>query len=83
MIEKQKVDLIILLGEATKKIEDHFITMDVSILKAESMQDAVFRAFKSSEKGSTILLSPACASFDMFNDYQERGRLFKECVFNL
>ena len=80
---KQKVDLIIIIGDATEKIEKHFKKLTKSIIKAESMQDAVLQSFRFSKSGHTILLSPACSSFDMFENYQERGRIFKECVFNL
>ena len=79
----QKVDVILALGDASKKIESHFKKIVPSILKLNSMQDAVLQANKLSIPGHTILLSPACSSFDMFHDYQERGRIFKECVFNL
>ena len=80
---KQKVDAIVVIGEASKKIENHFKKIVPYIAPAKSMQDAVFQANQLSSPGHTILLSPACSSFDMFQDYQERGRIFKECVFNL
>jgi len=46
----------------------------------ESLEDAVNTAFKKAEKGDVILLSPGCASFDMFKNYQERGEIFKSIV---
>ena len=80
---KQKVDSILVIGEASKKIENHFKKIVPYIAQVKSMQDAVLQANQISSPGHTILLSPACSSFDMFQDYQERGRIFKECVFNL
>jgi UDP-N-acetylmuramoylalanine--D-glutamate ligase len=47
------------------------------------MQDAVTMAQRLSEKGDTVLLSPACASFDLFENYEDRGRQFKNAVQNL
>ena len=47
------------------------------------MSEAVKMAYRLSEKGDTVLLSPACASFDLFENYEDRGRQFKEAVRNL
>ena len=80
---KEKVEIIFTIGDCAKKIENHFKKIAPNIINVGSMQDAVFQSHKLSSPGHTILLSPACASFDMFQDYQERGRVFKECVFNL
>ena len=80
---KQKVELIVVIGDSTEKIENHFKKIGPPIVKVQSMQDAVCHSFQASKAGSAILLSPACSSFDMFQDYQERGRIFKECIFNL
>ena len=52
----------------------------VKITKAYSMEDAVDKARKLAVSGGNVLLSPACASFDMFEDYEARGRIFKEIV---
>ena len=79
----KKVDYILVLGDSFDKIQKHFKKIAPKILNVETMQDAVFLSTKLSKPGHTILLSPACSSFDMFQDYQERGRIFKECVFNL
>ncbi len=80
---KEKVEVIFTIGDCAKKIENHFKKIAPTIVEVGSMQDAVLQAHQLSGPGHTILLSPACASFDMFQDYQERGRVFKECVFNL
>jgi UDP-N-acetylmuramoylalanine--D-glutamate ligase len=47
------------------------------------MTDAVRMAQRMTEKGDTVLLSPACASFDLFENYEDRGRQFKQAVYNL
>tara|TARA_B100001250_G_scaffold407985_1_gene429615 strand:- start:42 stop:1379 length:1338 start_codon:yes stop_codon:yes gene_type:complete len=80
---KDKVDIIFTIGDCAKKIENHFKKIVPNIIEVKSMQDAVVQSNQLSSPGHTILLSPACSSFDMFQDYQERGRIFKECVFNL
>ena len=50
------------------------------ILRASDMADAVRRAYRAAEPGDVVLLAPACASFDMFQSYEHRGRVFKEEV---
>ena len=50
---------------------------------ARSMEEAVSKAYKQAEKGDTVLLSPCCASFDLFKSYEDRGDQFKACVRNL
>ena len=70
---------IVLLGEASGKIE-HQLAGSALMDRAHSMEHAVKLAFEQSEKGDTVLLAPACASFDMFLDYEHRGREFKKAV---
>ena len=53
------------------------------ILDAESMPEAVNLAYDVAQKGDVVLLSPCCASFDLFNNYEDRGDQFKSCVRNL
>jgi UDP-N-acetylmuramoylalanine--D-glutamate ligase len=53
------------------------------IVDTKSIEEAVRTAYFLSENGDTVLLSPACASFDLFKNYEERGRKFKEAVRNL
>jgi len=48
--------------------------------QADTLEEAVHQAFDESNRGDVVLLSPACSSFDMFKDYEERGNLFKEIV---
>jgi UDP-N-acetylmuramoylalanine--D-glutamate ligase len=53
------------------------------VQKAATLRDAVIAAYRAAGTGDTVLLSPACASFDMFRNYEDRGRQFKEIVRNL
>jgi len=53
------------------------------ILETQDMNEAVKMAYKLAEAGDNVLLSPACASFDLFENYEDRGRQFKEAVRNL
>jgi UDP-N-acetylmuramoylalanine--D-glutamate ligase len=55
----------------------------VPLERMESLQDAVNRAYSMAEPGDTVLLSPACSSFDMFRDYEDRGNQFKKFVADL
>lgn len=73
---------VITLGEAAGKIEAA-LEGAVRMERAASMEEAVTLAAGLAEKGDVVLLSPACASFDMFRNYEERGRVFKELVRSL
>ena len=77
---KQKVKAIICLGTDNGKILRAFKGVIEPILEANSAKEAVEQAYKLGKKGDTVLLSPACASFDLFEDYEDRGRQFKEAV---
>ncbi|MSP85165.1 MAG: UDP-N-acetylmuramoyl-L-alanine--D-glutamate ligase [Flavobacteriaceae bacterium] len=79
----EKVKAIICLGVDNKKIIDAFGNIVDIMIEVSSMQDAVIMAQRLSEKGDTVLLSPACASFDLFENYEDRGRQFKNAVQNL
>jgi len=77
---KQKVKAIICLGTNNEKIMRAFKGVVDTITEAKSAKDAVGQAYKLGKKGDTVLLSPACASFDLFEDYEDRGMQFKEAV---
>lgn len=79
---KSKVKGLILLGQAKEKIKEALGDL-VPTYIVGSMQEAVEFGFKNADKGDCVLLSPACASFDMFKDYEHRGRVFKEAVLSL
>ena len=79
----EKVKAIICMGLDNSKIHEAF-KEDVPIIRdAKSADEAVQAAFELSEKGDVVLLSPACASFDLFENYEDRGRQFIEAVKNL
>ena len=79
----EKVKAIICLGVDNKKIIDAFGNVVDVMIEVDSMNDAVKMAQRIAEKGDAVLLSPACASFDLFQNYEDRGRQFKEAVRNL
>ncbi|WPM31879.1 UDP-N-acetylmuramoyl-L-alanine--D-glutamate ligase [Hydrogenobacter sp. T-2] len=78
---KKKTRLSILIGEAREKIAKAWRGCEVYL--AKDLESAVSKAFEFAKQGDIILFSPACASFDMFRDYKERGERFKELVFEL
>lgn len=80
---REKVKAIICLGIDNKKIIDVFGSVVDIMVEVDNMNDAVRMAQRLSEKGDTVLLSPACASFDLFENYEDRGRQFKQAVKNL
>jgi len=79
---KEKVKHLVLIGEAQKKIQA-VLNSAFSHESADSIQAAVQKAFEKAAPGDVVLLSPACASFDMFRNYEDRGTQFKESVNHL
>ncbi|MBI3650199.1 MAG: UDP-N-acetylmuramoyl-L-alanine--D-glutamate ligase [Acidobacteria bacterium] len=79
---KQRVKQIILLGAASDKIAAQLAGVR-PMVRAASMSDAVAIAIESASQGDIVLLAPACASFDMFDNYEHRGRVFKDAVKSL
>ena len=79
-IVSKKVKAIICLGANNLKIIDFFENLVEYIFDVDSMEDAVNIAYKISKSGDNVLLSPACASFDLFDDFEDRGRQFKNAV---
>ena len=80
---REKVKAIICLGVDNKKIIDVFGNVVDIMVEVSNMEDAVKMAQRLTEKGDTVLLSPACASFDLFENYEDRGNQFKHSVRNL
>lgn len=76
----EKVKGIVCLGEDNHKIIETFKDVIPLIVETKGASEAVKVAYKIAEKGDTVLLSPACASFDLFENYEDRGRQFKEAV---
>lgn len=77
---KQKARALIYLGADNSKLHAFFDGKVPDTHDARSMQEAVDKAYRLAEKGDTVLLSPCCASFDLFKNYEDRGDQFKECV---
>jgi UDP-N-acetylmuramoylalanine--D-glutamate ligase len=78
-----KLRAVIAIGEAQREIIDAFAATAVRAEAASSMEEAVQRAAKLAEAGDTVLLAPACASWDMFNGYAARGEAFRSAVTSL
>lgn len=81
-VVKNKVKAIIAIGESADKVYTEFRPY-TEVKKATSMQDAVKEAYEISITGDVVLLSPACASFDWFKNYEHRGNVYKELIYQL
>ncbi len=80
---KEKVRSIVCMGTDNRKIHEAFGDTVSLIVNTESAKEAVQAAFHFANKGDVVLLSPACASFDLFKNYEDRGNQFKQAVKNL
>jgi UDP-N-acetylmuramoylalanine--D-glutamate ligase len=76
----EKVKAIVCLGIDNQKIYEAFSNCVDVILESSTMKDAVQKAYELTEENDAVLLSPACASFDLFENYEDRGRQFKDAV---
>jgi UDP-N-acetylmuramoylalanine--D-glutamate ligase len=79
---RSRVKLIVLIGAASEKIAEQ-LSGSGPMVRALSMQEAVLNAMDKAIAGDVVLLAPACASFDMFDNYEHRGRVFKDAVRDL
>jgi UDP-N-acetylmuramoylalanine--D-glutamate ligase len=79
---RERVKQIVLIGESADKIKKA-LSGTTGARNAESMQEAVSICRELAAPGDIVLLAPACASFDMFENYEQRGRVFKEAVYGL
>jgi len=77
---KSKVKAIVCLGVDNSKILEAFKNIGIDMVETQSMDDAVRSAYFLAKNGDTVLLSPACASFDLFENYEDRGHQFKQAV---
>uniref|UniRef100_A0A7C2GFQ6 UDP-N-acetylmuramoylalanine--D-glutamate ligase n=1 Tax=Dictyoglomus thermophilum TaxID=14 RepID=A0A7C2GFQ6_DICTH len=77
-IKKSTVKVLILIGETKEVMKNLSEEYDIPYVLADSLESAVKKAYEMSQPGDVILLSPACASFDMFRNYKERGKVFNE-----
>ena len=80
---REKVKAIVCMGVDNKKIHKAFDGIVSSIVDTASAEEAVNASFRKATKGDVVLLSPACSSFDLFNNYEDRGRQFKRAVKDL
>ncbi len=80
---RKKVKAMIYLGMNNDKLHEFFDSKVPQTYDTSSMAEAVKQAYDIAEKGDTVLLSPCCASFDLFKNYEDRGHQFKDCVKNL
>lgn len=80
---REKAKAIVCLGVDNSKLHDFFDNKVPVITDAGSMEEAVNKCYELAEKGDTVLLSPCCASFDLFQNYEDRGRQFKQYVRSL
>jgi len=85
----KKVSILILIGSSAPKIYSEIINLEeynpklIKIIFAENMNEAVNQAKNNSQEGDTVILSPACASFDLYENFEERGNHFKNLVMKL
>ncbi len=80
---EEKVKGIVLIGTKNEKLKASFTDLGIQITEVESMELAVREAYNMADKGDAVLLSPACASFDLFDNYEDRGHQFKYWVRHL
>jgi UDP-N-acetylmuramoylalanine--D-glutamate ligase len=77
------VRAVVTIGEASAAVAEAFRSADVEVVEAGDLEKAVTTAFEKAKPGDTVLLSPACASYDQFRNYEHRGDVFKQAVKNL
>ncbi|MDE5837581.1 MAG: UDP-N-acetylmuramoyl-L-alanine--D-glutamate ligase, partial [Paramuribaculum sp.] len=77
---KEKVKAIVCMGKDNTKLEQFFEGKVPQLLSVHSLDDAIKACVSVSKPGDTVLLSPCCASFDLFSSYEDRGRQFKDAV---
>jgi UDP-N-acetylmuramoylalanine--D-glutamate ligase len=80
---REKVHTIVAIGEAREEIKKQLKNVVPNLLEAKSMKDAVKQSRNVAKRGEIVLMSPACSSFDMFDDYEHRGNEFKQAVIDL
>ena len=71
---------LILIGEAKGRIKNMITFPEEKIIFSDDLKDAVLKSYNMSQEGDNIILSPGCASFDMFKNFEERGEIFRNIV---
>ena len=80
---RQKCHTLVFMGLHNEKLREHFGGFGLQIIDTDNLHDAVQGAYKAAHEGDTVLLSPCCASFDLFKSYEDRGEQFMAAVRNL
>jgi UDP-N-acetylmuramoylalanine--D-glutamate ligase len=80
---KEKCHTLVFMGKDNSKLIQHFEPMGITYISTDNLQDAVQAAYHSANEGDTVLLSPCCASFDLFKNYEDRGEQFMQAVRSL
>ena len=79
----EKCHMLIFMGKDNDKLIQHFGPLGVNYISTDNLSDAVEAAYQQANPGDTVLLSPCCASFDLFKNYEDRGTQFMNAVRNL
>jgi len=77
---RQKCHTLVFMGLHNEKLREHFGGFGLNIIDTDNLQDALNGAYKAAREGDTVLLSPCCASFDLFKSYEDRGEQFMQAV---
>lgn len=77
---RQKCHTLVFMGLHNEKLREHFGGFGLNIIDTDNLHDAIIEAFNAAREGDTVLLSPCCASFDLFTSYEDRGNQFMEAV---
>ncbi len=80
---RSKCHTLVFMGLHNEKLHEHFDSFGLNIIDTNNLQDAIQGAYKAAKEGDTVLLSPCCASFDLFKSYEDRGDQFMAAVRNL
>lgn len=80
---RTKCHTLVFMGLHNEKLHEHFDSFGLNIIDTNNLQDAIQGAYRAAKEGDTVLLSPCCASFDLFKSYEDRGEQFMTAVRNL
>ena len=77
---REKCHTLVFMGLHNEKLREHFGGFGLNIIDTDNLHDAIQGAYKAAKEGDTVLLSPCCASFDLFKSYEDRGDQFMSAV---